>query len=105
MVINGNGKLSQWTSNGLVATIAWVIVFITYCVFRAFGIEDPLLGQVFLLLTGLWVGNLTIAQGKKNAKIEEKAERAEKRVDELEREVHVEQNGNQEGHTEGVDDK
>jgi len=57
-------------SSGLLGTIAWFVVFVVYCVFRAFGVEDPLLGQAFLLLTGAWVGNLTIAQGKKSAKVE-----------------------------------
>lgn len=58
-------------SSGLLATVAWAAVLVIYCVFRAFGIEDPLLGQAFLLLTGAWVGNLTLAQGKKNAKVEQ----------------------------------
>lgn len=62
-------------ANGLLATIAWGVVLVTYCVFRAYGIEDPILGQVFLLLTGLWVGNLTLAQGKKTARTDEKVDR------------------------------
>lgn len=85
MVINGNGsKFQQWTASGAVATAAWVLVLILYCVFRAFGIEDPIIGQAFLLLTGLWVGNLTLAQGKKQAKTEETAKRAEAKAYELE---------------------
>lgn len=76
MAINGNGsRFASWTSSGLVTTIAWVVVLIAYCVFRAFGIEDPLLGQAFLLITGAWVGNLTLAQGKKTAKVEEKVQK------------------------------
>lgn len=71
------GKFSQWMSSGLLATVAWGVSLVTYCGFRAFGIQDPILGQVFLLLTGLWVGNLTIAQGRKNAKVEEKVEKLE----------------------------
>jgi len=67
-------------SNGLIGTIAWGIVLIAYCTFRAFGIEDPLLGQAFLLLTGAWVGNLTIAQSKKQAAVEEKVNRLEREV-------------------------
>lgn len=71
MVTNGNGgRFQHWMSSGILATVAWAAVLIIYCVFRAFGIEDPLLGQAFLLLTGAWVGNLTLAQGKKNAKVE-----------------------------------
>jgi hypothetical protein len=83
VVINGNGKFTHWLSSGLIATIAWFVVLIIYCVFRAVGIEDPLLGQAFLLLTGAWVGNLTLAQGKKQARAEEKAEVVSERVDRL----------------------
>lgn len=68
---DGNSRFQHWMSSGLLATVAWAAVLIIYCVFRAFGIEDPLLGQAFLLLTGAWVGNLTLAQGKKNAKVEQ----------------------------------
>lgn len=76
------GRWHRWMSNGLIGTVAWGIVLITYCTFRAFGIEDPILGQVFLLLTGLWVGNLTLAQGKKQAVTERKVERLEREVGE-----------------------
>lgn len=86
-MVNGNGidksKFAQWSANGALATAGWVLVLIVYCTFRAFKIEDPILGQAFLLLTGLWVGNLTIAQGKKSAKVEETAERAEAKADAL----------------------
>lgn len=73
MVSNNHsgGRFAHWMSNGLVATVAWFVVLVIYCLFRAFGIEDPLLGQAFLLLTGAWVGNLTLAQGKKTAKVEQ----------------------------------
>src|SRR6476659_7556823 len=91
MVTNGDsGRFAHWLSSGLLATVAWFVVLIIYCTFRAFKIEDPLLGQAFLLLNGAWVGNLKLAQGKKAAKTEEKAETAEvtaaaveKKVDEL----------------------
>jgi hypothetical protein len=62
-------------------------VLVTYCAFRAFGIEDPILGQVFLLLTGLWVGNLTIAQGKKQAATAQTAAKAQETAVEAERKV------------------
>lgn len=89
MSFNGHGdKFSHWISSGLLATVAWFFVLIIYCTFRAFGIEDPLLGQAFLLLTGAWVGNLTLAQGKKQAKTEERNEqrfeRGRERIDQLE---------------------
>lgn len=87
MVISGNGKLHEWSANGMLATVAWFIMLVAYITLRAFGIEDPLLGQAFLLLTGAWVGNLTIAQGRKTAEIEEKADRAEKIATHLENTV------------------
>lgn len=70
-------------ANGLVATIAWGLVLTVYCVFRAFGIEDPLIGQAFLLLTGAWVGNLTLAQGKKAQRVEEIAVNNQAKIDKL----------------------
>lgn len=83
---NGSGGGKDWFSrsmaNGLISTIAWTLVLIIYCTFRAFKIEDPLLGQAFLLLTGAWVGTLTIAQGKKNQQTEQKVEKLEQVVKE-----------------------
>lgn len=73
---NGNGKFGRAMSNGLVATIAWGFVLVIYCTFRAFKIEDPFIGQAFLLLTGAWVGLLTLVAGKKTAKTADKAEDA-----------------------------
>jgi hypothetical protein len=77
-----DGKFSGWMSSGLLATVAWFVVLIIYCAFRAFGIEDPLLGQAFLLLTGAWVGNLTLAQGKKAAKVEQDVQKLKQVVKE-----------------------
>jgi len=67
-------------ANGLIGTIVWCVVLVVYVTFRAFKIEDPLLGQAFLLLTGAWVGNLTIAQGRKTQRTEEKVEKLEQVV-------------------------
>lgn len=76
MASNGNGgKFAHWMSSGLLATVAWFAVLVIYCTFRAFKIEDPLLGQAFLLLTGAWVGNLTLAQGRKNQQVEQKVDK------------------------------
>lgn len=87
MVTNGNGggKFGHWMSSGLLATIAWFVVLIIYCIFKAVGIDDPLLGQAFLLLTGAWVGNLTLAQGKKQAKVEDDAATAKIAAEDVER--------------------
>jgi hypothetical protein len=63
--------VNQWfqkaMTNGLIATIAWFIVLILYCAFQALHVDAPGLNQAFLLLTGGWVGMLTLAQSKKNA--------------------------------------
>lgn len=76
MTSNGNGsRFSRWQSSGLISTVAWFFVLTIYCVFKAFKIEDPILGQAFLLLTGAWVGTLTLAQGKKTAKTEDDVEK------------------------------
>ena len=63
-------------SNGLLATIAWVLVLIVYSVFKALKIEDPTIGNVFQLVTGMWVGILTLAHNRKQADVKEAAEDA-----------------------------
>lgn len=85
MVANGGGKFGGWMSSGLLATVAWFVVLVIYCIFKAVGIDDPLLGQAFLLLTGAWVGNLTLAQSKKQAKVEENAAEAKIAAEDVER--------------------
>ena len=85
---NGHGsKFDKWMSNGLISTMAWFLVLIIYVVFRANDIEDPALGQAFLVLTGAWVGVLTLAQGKKQAKVEDTATEAKERAVEADRKI------------------
>lgn len=74
-------KFAQWTENGVLATAGWIMVLGVYIGFRSFGIQDPIIGQAFLLVTGLWVGNLTIAQSKRNVVVEDTAKRAEAKAD------------------------
>lgn len=83
MTNGSSGRFATLMSSGLIGTAAWILVLVIYCVFRAFGIEDPLLGQAFLLLTGAWVGNLTLAQGKKRASVEETVEKVTQTVEKL----------------------
>lgn len=80
-------RFSRWMANGLLATVAWGVVLVIYCTFRAFKIEDPLLGQAFLLLTGAWVGTLTLAQGRKTAQTEQAAEKAKETAEKVEAKV------------------
>lgn len=85
---NGNGdRFGRWMSNGLAATTAWGVVLVIYCTFRALKIEDPMLGQAFLLLTGAWVASLTFAQSRKTAEAEEKAAKAEKKAEAAKEEI------------------
>jgi hypothetical protein len=86
MSFNGNGRFNNWVSSGKLITAGWFITLIVYCTFRARGIEDPMIGNVFFAITGGWVGWLTLVQGRKNAKDESRADRAEAKVERLERE-------------------
>lgn len=70
-------------SSGLVATIGWGALFVTYCVFKWQKIEAPALDTAFPLLTGGWVGMLTLAQSKKNQKTEEKVDNTQAEVEKL----------------------
>lgn len=81
MSLNGNGRFNNWVSSGKLITAGWVITLIIYCVFRLRGVEDPTIGNAFFAVTGGWVGFLTLLQGKKTAKTEEKVERLEKKVE------------------------
>lgn len=65
-----------WLQNGRLSTVAWVLVFITYIVFRIMNISDPAMTNAFVTVTGVWVGNLGIAQSKKQSRVEEKADHA-----------------------------
>lgn len=87
MTIGNGDRFGRWMSNGMLATIAWAVVLVIYCTFRAFKIEDPLLGQAFLLLTGAWVGSLTLAQGRRVAQTEQAAEKAKVEVEEVKEKV------------------
>lgn len=80
MSFNGNGRFNNWVSSGKLITAGWFVTLVVYCAFRAKGIEDPMLGNVFFAVTGGWVGWLTLAQGRKSMKVEEKVERLEKAV-------------------------
>lgn len=72
---NGDGgRFAGWVSSGKLATAGWCVVLVMYCFFRGvLKIEDPSLGQAFLVVTGGWVGFLTLAMNKKHVKTEEKA--------------------------------
>lgn len=69
---NGNEtKFQKAMSNGLVATVAWFVLLIIYCIFQGLHVDAPALNQAFFMLTGGWVGMLTLAQSNKNKQNEE----------------------------------
>lgn len=78
---NGNGgRFNNWVSSGKLITAGWFVVFVAYCVFKAQGIDDPMIGNVFITVTGGWVGWLTLMQGKKSEKTEDRVARLEQVV-------------------------
>jgi hypothetical protein len=78
------GWFHDWVNSGKLITAGWVVVLIIYCTFKAKGIDDPALGNVFFAVTGGWVGFLTLLQGKKTARTEQKVERLEQKAKENE---------------------
>lgn len=78
MVINGDGKFQRWLASGLIYTIGWGVLLVVYSTFQVLKIEAPALDQAFLLLTGGWVGMLTLAQSRKNQKVEEDVSKLKK---------------------------
>lgn len=65
----------NWAADGRLATGAWFIVFCAYLGFRLANIDAPELTNAFVTITGIWVGNLGIAQSKKVSRVEEKVQR------------------------------
>ena len=60
-----SSEWQRWSSDGRLATIAWFFVFLAYIGFRLAKIDAPELTNTFVTITGIWVGNLGIAQSKK----------------------------------------
>lgn len=58
-------KWSVWMRNGRLATIAWVLVLGVNVGFKVAHIDAPSMDQLLTAMTGVWIGNLTIAQGRK----------------------------------------
>jgi hypothetical protein len=78
MKINSS-SWQQWTRNGRLATVALVIVFTAWLGFQIFAdpiARPPILDQLLYTIAGIWMGNIALAQGKKEQDIE-------KRIDEL----------------------
>jgi hypothetical protein len=90
MTKNGSGGFQAWLQNGRLATVVWGIIFMTYVGFRLAKVDAPELTNAFVTMTGIWVGNLGISQGKRSAKTEARAIRTEEKVDQL-KEVAIKQ--------------
>lgn len=65
-----------WLQNGRFAALIWAAVFIVFITFRVLHIDDGgAVTNAFVAMTGILVGNLGIAQGKRSAKTETDVER------------------------------
>lgn len=82
------GGWSAWLRNGRLATIALVIVFVTWLGFQVFaGIPPTILDQVLLYAVGVWFGNIAIQKGRSDEKAEAAATDVAKKVERLEAEA------------------
>jgi hypothetical protein len=78
--VNGD-RWQRWLQNGRLATAAWLLVFAAYLGFRLANITAPELTNAFVTLTGIWIGNLGIAQSKKQTQVVQKVDDAVALVD------------------------
>lgn len=81
---NGNDtKFQKAMSSGLVATIGWFALLVIYCTFQALHIDVPAVNNAFPILTGGWVGMLTLAQSAKNRQTADDTEQNKEDVKQL----------------------
>lgn len=60
-----------WLQNGRFTALVWALVFVVFIMFRIFNIDDGgAVTNAFVAMTGILVGNLGIAQGRRSAKTE-----------------------------------
>lgn len=57
-------RWSKWARNGRLATIVWAVTFIAWLSFKIAGIPLESLDTVFVIMSGLWAGNLGISTRK-----------------------------------------
>lgn len=55
-------KWALWMRNGRLATIAWFVVLGINVSFKVANIDAPSMDQLLTAMTGVWIGNLTVAQ-------------------------------------------
>jgi hypothetical protein len=78
--------------NGRASFVAWVISLAAYIACRFAKIEAPEVTYGLIGFTGLLVGNLGIAQGRRTARTEEQTVRTRDRVSQLEDDVEAGRN-------------
>jgi hypothetical protein len=78
MTANGNGapqtRFQKWMSDGIILFVVWLLTLITYIGFRLAKVDAPELFNAFVGLTGIWLSQLGLAQGRKVARVEQKVE-------------------------------
>lgn len=79
---NSESQWQNWAADGRLATGGWFVVFCAYIGFRLAKIDAPELTNAFVTVTGIWVGNLGVAQSKKVTKMERNVEKLTKRREE-----------------------
>jgi hypothetical protein len=65
-----------WLQNGRFTALVWAVVFVVFITFRVLRIDDGgAVTNAFVAMTGILVGNLGIAQGRRSARSEEDIEK------------------------------
>ena len=72
---------TKWLRNGRLSALTFLLVFITWVCFQVMKLPAPILDQLLLTISGVLVGNLALKKQSDD-------DRVEKRVKNLEKEVH-----------------
>lgn len=59
-----HGAWQKWVSNGRASGVCWLIVLILNVTLRVLKIPAPEIDNLLVVLTGLFVGNLTVSKNK-----------------------------------------
>lgn len=62
MARDDDSTWSLWMRNGRLATITWLVVLGINVGFKIAKIDAPSMDQLLTAMTGVWIGNLTVAQ-------------------------------------------
>jgi hypothetical protein len=86
-VADNESRLSPWMRNGRASFLAWVIALAAYLACSFAKVDAPEVTYGLIGFTGLLIGNLGLAQGKRNAQVEDRSKQTRRRVDQLEEDV------------------